>query len=45
MSRIVMKFGGTSVGSIDKIKNVANVIIQLKTDAWKTYTDQDTPKT
>ena len=28
-----------------KIKNVANVIIQLKTDAWKTYTDQDTPKT
>ncbi len=26
MSRIVMKFGGTSVGSIDKIKNVANIV-------------------
>ena len=26
MKLIVMKFGGTSVGSIDKIKNVANII-------------------
>ncbi len=26
MTLIVMKFGGTSVGSIDKIKNVANIV-------------------
>ena len=26
MSRIVMKFGGTSVGSIDRIKNVSNIV-------------------
>ena len=26
MSRIVMKFGGTSVGSIDRIKNVADIV-------------------
>ena len=26
MKLIVMKFGGTSVGSIDKINNVANII-------------------
>ena len=26
MSLIVMKFGGTSVGTIDKIKNVANIV-------------------
>ena len=26
MKRIVLKFGGTSVGSIEKIKNVANII-------------------
>ena len=27
MSRIVMKFGGTSVGSIERIKNVARIVI------------------
>ena len=26
MSRIVMKFGGTSVGSIERIKHVAEII-------------------
>ncbi len=26
MSRIVMKFGGTSVGSIDRIQNVSNIV-------------------
>ena len=26
MKRIVLKFGGTSVGSITKIKNVANIV-------------------
>ena len=26
MKLVVMKFGGTSVGSIDKINNVANII-------------------
>ena len=26
MKRLVLKFGGTSVGSIEKIKNVANII-------------------
>ena len=26
MSRIVMKFGGTSVGSVDRIKNVSNIV-------------------
>ena len=26
MKLIVMKFGGTSVGSIDKINNVANIV-------------------
>ena len=26
MNLVVMKFGGTSVGSIDKINNVANII-------------------
>ena len=26
MKLVVMKFGGTSVGSIDKIKNVANIV-------------------
>ncbi len=28
MNLIVMKFGGTSVGSIDKIKNVADIVIK-----------------
>ena len=26
MKRLTLKFGGTSVGTIDKIKNVANII-------------------
>ena len=26
MKRLVLKFGGTSVGTIEKIKNVANII-------------------
>ena len=26
MSRIVMKFGGTSVGSVDRIQNVSNIV-------------------
>ena len=26
MKRLVLKFGGTSVGSITKIKNVANIV-------------------
>ena len=26
MKIVVLKFGGTSVGTIDKIKNVANII-------------------
>ena len=26
MKRLILKFGGTSVGSVDKIKNVANII-------------------
>ena len=26
MKRLVLKFGGTSVGSIEKIKNVANIV-------------------
>ena len=26
MKLVVMKFGGTSVGSIDKINNVANIV-------------------
>ena len=26
MNRIVLKFGGTSVGTVEKIKNVANII-------------------
>ena len=26
MSRIVMKFGGTSVGSVDRIKNVSKIV-------------------
>ena len=26
MSRIVMKFGGTSVGSIERIKHVAEIV-------------------
>ena len=26
MSRIVMKFGGTSVGSVERIKNVSNIV-------------------
>ena len=30
MSLIVMKFGGTSVGSIDRIKNVAKIIAKKK---------------
>lgn len=32
MNTLVMKFGGTSVGSIDKIKNVANLIRHKKKD-------------
>ena len=30
MKIVVLKFGGTSVGTIEKIKNVANIIINYK---------------
>ena len=30
MKTVVLKFGGTSVGSIDRIKNVANIIRSYK---------------
>ena len=32
MKLIVMKFGGTSVGSIDKINNVANIVEKQQHD-------------
>ena len=32
MKRLILKFGGTSVGTIEKIKKVANII---KTDLAK----------
>ena len=32
MKLIVMKFGGTSVGSIDKINNVANIVENQSND-------------
>ena len=30
MTTIVMKFGGTSVANIDRIKNVADIIVNKK---------------
>ena len=30
MKKLVLKFGGTSVGSIEKIKKVANIIKKKK---------------
>jgi len=30
MKTVVLKFGGTSVGSIDRIKNVAKIIASYK---------------
>ena len=30
MKIVVLKFGGTSVGTIEKIKNVANIISEFK---------------
>ena len=30
MKTIILKFGGTSVGSIDRIKKVAQIIINYK---------------
>ena len=30
MKIVVLKFGGTSVGTIEKIKNVANIISNYK---------------
>ena len=33
MARIVIKFGGTSVGSIEKIKKVANIIKKRHQDS------------
>ncbi len=35
MKVIVLKFGGTSVGTIEKIKNVANIIIYYKKKKYK----------
>ena len=32
MKLVVMKFGGTSVGSIDKINNVANIVENQSND-------------
>tara|TARA_B110001452_G_scaffold74324_1_gene60230 strand:+ start:53 stop:160 length:108 start_codon:yes stop_codon:yes gene_type:complete len=30
MTTVVLKFGGTSVGSIDRIKKVASIIVAYK---------------
>ena len=30
MKTVVLKFGGTSVGSIDRIKKVANIILSYR---------------
>ncbi len=35
MNIVVLKFGGTSVGTIDKIKNVANIINNYKKNKYK----------
>jgi len=35
MQIVVLKFGGTSVGTIEKIKNVANIIINFKKKKYK----------
>ena len=35
MKIVVLKFGGTSVGTIEKIKNVANIIIQYRKRNYK----------
>ena len=35
MKIVVLKFGGTSVGTIEKIKNVANIIINYKKKKYK----------
>ena len=35
MTTIVMKFGGTSVANIDRIKNVANIIVNKKKEGFK----------
>ena len=35
MKIVVLKFGGTSVGSIKKIKNVAEIITRYKKEKFK----------
>ena len=35
MQRIVLKFGGTSVGNIEKIKKVANIIKKKETKGMR----------
>ena len=30
MKKVVLKFGGTSVGNIDRIKNVANIVASYR---------------
>ena len=35
MTTIVMKFGGTSVANIDRIKNVADIIVNKKKEGFK----------
>ena len=35
MTTIVMKFGGTSVANIDRIKNVADIIVNKKKKVLK----------
>ena len=35
MKIIVLKFGGTSVGTIDRIKKISNIIISYKKKGYK----------
>ena len=37
MKTVVLKFGGTSVGSIDRIKNVAKIISSYKKKKMASY--------
>ena len=34
MKIVVLKFGGTSVGTVERIKKVANIIIHLLKEEW-----------
>ena len=34
MKKLTLKFGGTSVGNIEKIKNVANIIKKRQEEKW-----------